>query len=158
MPSRGWDAAYDRICTYALLRDKLNGTYLWVFNTHLDNVSAQARLNSAKLIMERISGALETADYPVLFMGDLNCEEGDEPVRLISSILTDCKIMSVKKPYGPEGTFNGFDANSQLRRRIDYIFISKDSMVMHKYASIDDRYGFKWPSDHLPVLVELELK
>ncbi|MBN2480205.1 MAG: endonuclease/exonuclease/phosphatase family protein [Bacteroidales bacterium] len=157
-PSRGWDAAYDRVCTYALLLDRTSGRFIWVFNTHLDNVGVEARLNGASLIMQRIRELLKQDDYPVLFMGDLNCVEVDEPVQYISGVLTDSKTYSMMKPYGPAGTFNGFEPNSKLDRRIDFIFTSREDFTVDKHITIDDRYGVKWPSDHLPVMVHLELK
>jgi endonuclease/exonuclease/phosphatase family metal-dependent hydrolase len=35
--SKGWDAAYNRICTYVRLLDKKANKQFGVFNTHLEN-------------------------------------------------------------------------------------------------------------------------
>lgn len=157
-PSRGWDAAYDRVCTYALLRDKASGNLFWVFNTHLDNAGPLARLNGARLITQRIAEALKFKSCPVVLTGDMNCSAGDEPVSHFTAILNDSRTVSEKTPYGPEGTFNGFDLLSPLPNRIDFILVSKNNITVKKYFSIDDRYANnKWPSDHLPVFAELEL-
>ena len=41
---------------------------------------------------------------------------------------------------------------------IDYIFISKSiSLTVNKYAVLSDSDNLKYPSDHLPVYVELSL-
>jgi endonuclease/exonuclease/phosphatase family metal-dependent hydrolase len=57
--------------------------------------------------------------------------------------------------YGPSGTFNGFDQNKVLDRRIDYIFV-KDFKV-ENYVHIDDRMeNNKHISDHLPVLITVK--
>ncbi|MGC1633177.1 MAG: endonuclease/exonuclease/phosphatase, partial [Gelidibacter sp.] len=40
--------------------------------------------------------------------------------------------------------------------RIDYIFTSKDLVKVLKYAVLSDSKDCKYPSDHLPVLVELK--
>ena len=157
-PSRGWDAAYDRVCTFALFRDRLSDRYFWVFNTHLDNVGTEARKNGTDLILQRIENATGANGYPVVLMGDLNCEAQDDPVQHILSKMKDSRTISGHEPYGPEGTFNGFEMNSLLQRRIDYIFTDADNIIVHKYGSIDDRYGMKWPSDHLPVLIDMELE
>ncbi|MEQ1555061.1 MAG: endonuclease, partial [Ferruginibacter sp.] len=36
--SKGWDASYLRVCTYALFTDIKNKKTFWVFNTHLDHM------------------------------------------------------------------------------------------------------------------------
>ena len=41
--SVGWDAAMERISTYALFEAKDSGEKFWVFNTHFDHVGEQAR-------------------------------------------------------------------------------------------------------------------
>jgi endonuclease/exonuclease/phosphatase family metal-dependent hydrolase len=43
--SKGWDAAFNRVCTYALLKDLTTKKTFWVFNTHLDHVGELARTN-----------------------------------------------------------------------------------------------------------------
>ena len=57
-------------------------------------------------------------------MGDLNSEENDDPVKIIRHNMIDSKSVSGMKPNGPSGTFNGFEPDSELNRRIDFIFIS----------------------------------
>ena len=48
--SKGWDAALNRVCTYALLKDNKSKQTFWVFNTHLDHIGEVARTNSIQLI------------------------------------------------------------------------------------------------------------
>ena len=49
---KGWGAACNRICTWALLKDKQNGREVAYFNTHLDHVSAEARREGMRLIVD----------------------------------------------------------------------------------------------------------
>ena len=52
--SIGWDAALERICTYAQL-ETLNGKdKIWIFNTHFDHFGKMARERSAKLLIKKI--------------------------------------------------------------------------------------------------------
>ena len=44
---KGWDASYNRITTWAILKEKRNGKELVFFNTHLDNDGKIARKESA---------------------------------------------------------------------------------------------------------------
>ena len=55
IPSKGWDAALNRICTYALLESKYDGKKLWVLNTHFDHIGEAASLHSAQLFIEKFA-------------------------------------------------------------------------------------------------------
>ena len=54
-PSKGWDAALNRVCTYGFFKSKKTKEIFWVFNTHFDHMGKQARLESAKLIVQKIA-------------------------------------------------------------------------------------------------------
>lgn len=155
--SKGWDGALNRICTYVLLTDKKTKHTFWVFNTHLDHIGVLARTNSISLILSKIS-ELNTKNYPVIFMGDFNSEPTEERIVNLKKIMIDSQDVSEQKPLGPEGTFNGFKHNEAVTKRIDYIFLSKESnLKVKKYAILSDSKNLKYPSDHLPVYVEISL-
>lgn len=155
-PSTGWDAALPRICTWALLQNKSTGEKFYVFNTHFDHVGEKAREESAKLIVEKID-SINTENLPVILMGDLNLEPETAAIQFLSEKMNDSKEVAEKVAFGPEGTFNGYRFNEPVTRRIDYIFTDDNFRVL-KYAVLSDSKDLKYPSDHLPVLVELELK
>lgn len=153
--SKGWDASLERICTYARFKNKKSGKTFWVFNTHFDHRGEEARKNSAKLILEMINKKTNLGTDKVVFMGDLNLVPEHEAIATIKSQLDDSKSISEKAPYGPVGTSNGFDTGLVMTRRIDYIFTK--NLRVNQYIQIDDRRDDNYyPSDHLPVLVELE--
>jgi endonuclease/exonuclease/phosphatase family metal-dependent hydrolase len=154
-PSLGWDAACKRICTYALLENYDKRKSVWVFNTHFDHVGEVAQFNSVRIILQKID-RLNEKNYPVILMGDLNLTPNQKPIEIIETEFFDSKKVSEQAPYGPDGTFNGFDFNSELKRRIDYIFV-KGKLDVKKYGVLTDSYEQRYPSDHLPVLVEIEL-
>lgn len=120
--SIGWDAAMERICTYALFQDKVTGEKFHVFNAHFDHIGETARAKSAKLIVNQIK-AINVQKLPVIVMGDFNITPDEAPIGFLSKQLTDGQQMSKKVPYGPSGTFSGFDWNTPLDKRIDYIFL-----------------------------------
>jgi len=156
--SKGWDAACNRVCTYTLLKDIKNNKTFWVFNTHLDHMGDVARTKGIELILSRIK-KLNTKEYPVIFMGDFNSEPSEERIVNLKKEMLDCRDISVQKPFGPTGTFNGFKHNEAVTVLIDYIFISKNShFIVNKYAVLSDSKDLKYPSDHLPVYVELNFK
>ena len=154
--SMGWDAVCNRICTYALFENKTNKQKFWMFNTHFDHVGVEARKNSALLIIKKIQ-EINTEKLPVILTGDFNMEEDHESIQFIKQHLQDSKAISKSPPFGPEGTFNNFEFEKPVTRRIDFIFVSSE-ITVSKYAVLSDNEDCKYPSDHLPVFVKLQMK
>ena len=155
--SKGWDAALNRVCTYALFKDRKTKQTFWVFNTHLDHMGELARTNSILLILSKIR-ELNPKNYPVFLMGDFNSEPNEERIINLKKEMLDSQDITQEKPFGPSGTFNGFKHNEAVTKRIDYIFLSKDNpFKVAKYAILSDSKDLKYPSDHLPVYIELKI-
>jgi len=152
--SMGWDAVCNRICTYALFEEKSSKQKFWVFNTHFDHVGVEARKNSAILIIEKIK-EFNTENLPVILSGDFNMEENNESIQFIQEHLKDSKDVA-KLTFGPNGTFNNFEFDKPVTRRIDFIFVSPQIKI-DKYGVLSDSRECKYPPDHLPVLVKLNL-
>ena len=154
--SKGWDAALERICTYALFEDKINGHKFWVFNTHFDHIGETARENSAKLIVEKVN-EINKDNFPVFVMGDFNLNENSKAISYLASVFNDSRSVSEAKPFGPHGTFTGFEFHNPVKDRIDYIFSSRNNVIIKQYAVLTDSKESKYPSDHFPVLVKVSL-
>lgn len=154
--SVGWDASMERICTYALFQNKVTHQQLWVFNIHFDHIGNLARAKSAELIIDKIK-LLNTQNLPLVLMGDFNLTPETKPIQYLSKILNDSKTISQSKPFGPKGTFNGFKHNQPVTDKIDYIFTSKETIKVKKFAILSDSKDCKYPSDHLPVFAEIEI-
>ncbi|MCV9929888.1 endonuclease/exonuclease/phosphatase family protein [Flavobacterium sp. LS1R49] len=153
--SRGWDAACNRVCTYALFKDLKTKKTFWVFNTHLDHIGEEARTKGLELILSKMA-ALNTKGYPVFLMGDFNSEPNTDRIISLRKNMNDSREISEQKPFGPSGTFNDFEHDKPVTLLIDYIFISKNSnLKVKKYAVLSDSVDLKYPSDHLPVLIEV---
>lgn len=154
--SKGWDAAYNRVCTYGLFKSKQTKQLFWVFNTHFDHVGKEARLNSAKMILTKI-GQLNTKNYPVFLTGDFNLRPEEKPVQEITSQMQNARAVS-KVVYGNADTWNAFKFSEKPNGTIDYIFISNDKRIrVPKFATITDSYDLKYPSDHFPVMATILL-
>ena len=153
--SIGWDASFKRICTYVLFDDLETKHKFWVFNTHLDHIGIEARKNSTILIIDKIK-ELNKKGFPVILTGDFNMEPDDESIHYVLEYLRDSKSVS-KTVFGPNGTFNGFQFDQPVIRRIDYIFVS-ETVSVEKYAVLSDSWDLKYPSDHFPVFIIIKLK
>lgn len=153
-PSKAWDAAYKRVCTYGLFRDKKTKLQFWVFNTHFDHVGKTARLESAKLIIERIH-ELNNKNYPVILMGDFNSKPEEPPVEYIMANMYNSRAIS-KMIHGPADTWNAFKFHEKPNGCIDYVFVSKGKGIsVSKFITITDSYDLRYPSDHLPVMATI---
>lgn len=154
-PSKGWDAAYPRIATWALLRDRLSGQMLRVLNTHFDHVGVVARHQSAAMLSLWLKEGAWAA-LPTILMGDLNSSPEGSAYRVLaaSPSLRDARLISRTSPYGPPGTFNAFKIESDAAAPIDHIFLSQHFAV-ESYSVVTQHWGGRLPSDHYPVVVQL---
>lgn len=151
--SKGWDAALPRICTYVQLRERETDRTFWFFNTHFDHVGQTARVESIGVIKAHIE-ALNTTGAPVLISGDFNVQPQDAPMRIMRQDFADAWQHSSIPPYGPTGTFNGFQADHPLDRRIDYLYYSPGDWQVLRIAHLSMLRAGHFPSDHLPVFGE----
>jgi endonuclease/exonuclease/phosphatase family metal-dependent hydrolase len=155
--SKGWDAALNRVCTYVLLKDNKTKKSFWVFNAHLDHIGELARTNAIQLILSKIK-EVNTKKLPVFVIGDFNTEPNEQRITDLKKQMDDSYDITKQKPFGPNGTFNAFQYFEPVTKRIDYIFLSKNNpFKVLKHAVLTDAKNLKFPSDHFPVLVEIQL-
>lgn len=149
--SVGWDAALPRICTYAQFKERTTGRVFWHFNTHFDHVGKAARANSALLIIEKIKSLVSPESVFVL-TGDFNASPNELPITHLKNAFRD--PLEYIELSGPEGTFNAFNLQAPLDRRIDYIFFQGLTPLSYAHLS-EKRANGRWISDHLPVKFDL---
>ncbi len=155
--SKGWDAAFPRIVTWAKFRDKRTKRAFFHFNTHFDHVGVKARSESAKMIIGRIRSASEGTQS--ILTGDLNVKENTEAYKTLAardSGLRDARYISKNGHFGGTSTFSAFKEMQPLMK-IDYIFVTSGFDVF-EHGVLSDNWDGLWASDHLPVLAEIGLK
>ncbi|MBX7483744.1 endonuclease/exonuclease/phosphatase family protein [Qipengyuania qiaonensis] len=156
VPGKGWDAAYPRVATWAILERRDGGGKVRVLNTHFDHAGVSARTNAARMIAEWVDNGAG-AGLPTVVMGDFNADPDSDPYAiLVGGTLADSRSVSATKPYGPPGTFTGFDIARAAPMPIDHIFVSPD-IVVTEHAVVTQHWGGRLPSDHYPVVVRLDL-
>lgn len=153
--SFGWDAACRRVCSWVKLEDSKSGEIFFVFNTHFDHRGQVARRESAQLILDKIE-EISGKDGLVVLCGDFNLSPASEPISLIQSKLKDTFLVSEQAPYASVATYHGFTYDDPPRERIDYVFVSHKVKVL-RYGGLTDSRDRSFFSDHLPVLVTLQL-
>jgi len=149
-----WGNTLPRICTWALLSamdetDGMERTLLRVCNVHLDHASANARIRSAALLLERIAGWKETS--PVVVMGDLNAGEQDPALATLLQGPVGLRdtFRAVHPDAAQAGTFHAWDSRTD-GAKIDYILTTPDITVLDA-AIVHDTVRGRLPSDHWPV-------
>lgn len=161
--SVGWDAALERIASYAKLRDKQTGKVFMAVNTHFDHVGVTARRESAKLIMRKIQDIV--GDKPAVVTGDFNVTEDDEAYQtMTSSQVVNGKTSSCKfndayhmtaHHTGTTYTWHNYCRIPPLKcEKIDFIFITPSIRVTHSHIEVPNPEAML--SDHNPHWADLE--
>ncbi len=127
-----------------------NTQEFYVFNTHFFTGRSGynlAKLNSAKLIMERINAFNRfgewTKERPVFLMGDFNARPGGE----------------VYKTFVGDGKSDDPDLlkdSVEGGRGIDWILYKGNVEVLH-YEKVDYNVDGVYPSDHKPIFVKFQI-
>ena len=156
--SKSWNSSLPRIFTWGRFRNLENGIILYVYNTHYDHRSEDARKYSSSVILEHMK--INTKGESIILTGDLNALENLPPVQKLISDPAITLIDTYREFYptksDKDGTFHGWKANAPVRR-IDYVFNSID-LTIKSAEVIDFNKDGRYPSDHKPVYAEFILK
>lgn len=150
--SKDWGSSHYRICVYVILKDKVTGKQFAVFNTHLDHVSDEARINGIKVVLDKIS---EFGDLPSYLMGDMNATDDTETILSTKDDFDDAKVIS---PITEDTrTFHGWGDPAE-NERIDYILISKGDAEVFEYHVYNNCYDGTYSSDHSSIYIRTRIK
>lgn len=153
-PSRGWDAMFNRVCTYAVLKDKETGFTYAHFNAHFDHMGVIARQESVAVVAAKI---IEIApDLPIVFSGDLNQNpESDMYAAVMQSGFRDTRVLSGSDDNGC--TFHGYSDLVEKDLPIDYILVNDFTKSVNSYTVDRNKLNGIYPSDHHPVISEITM-
>ncbi len=151
--SVGWDASLPRIASWGKFVHKTTAKVFFHFNTHFDHKGEKARQNSAKLILQSIDRIAE--NETILVTGDFNIEPTSLAYETLSASLDD-SFDRAQEHDKSEATCLEFKVGESKGVRIDYIF-SRGVEEIASYKTLTENEQGYYPSDHVPVLVELRL-
>lgn len=149
--SKDWNSACYRVCSYVILEENASGRQFVVFNTHLDHISDEARINGIGVVLEKIA---QFGDLPAMIMGDFNAEEDSKTYASATENFLDVKYQTETAVGGATYQNWGKDLD---RNCIDYVMISKTGFTVNSYTVVQNTYDGVYPSDHFPLSVSLTL-
>ena len=154
--SKSWGNITTRMTTWVRFRDRHTGSEFVALNTHLDNVSENARLRGAELIRDRIHAF--PAGLPVILTGDFNtaAEYAPQYDILVGAGLTDTWTAATQRRTPLTATWHGYGPLMPDGPRIDWILV-RGASVGEAAINSYTRDGV-YASDHLPVQALLTLK
>ena len=147
-------AGCNRICQYGLFKERSGcQRQFWYFNTHLDNVSVEAREYSADLISKKISQLVGNQSMPHYLTGDFNSTKEETTYKIvIDHGLEDSETIATK--VDAHCTFTGFDDKDC--EVIDFIFVRNMKVELYEVKT-DKRPNGRNLSDHRPVCITAEV-
>ena len=152
--SMSWGNRITRVCTWAVLTDRMTDRRFGVFNTHFDHESQPSRERGATLILARIGTV--AVGLPVLVLGDFNVGEDNAALApLRAAGFVDTYRVVDPDPAG-DGTFGSFRGDS-AGAKIDYIW-ARGGWTVQAADILRRRSGDRDPSDHFPVTARLSLE
>jgi endonuclease/exonuclease/phosphatase family metal-dependent hydrolase len=152
VPSKGWDAALNRICTFALFESKYDHKKLWVLNTHFDHMGVAARLHSAELLAEKFAELTQSTTAPILLLGDFNAEPDSPVYLLLKATFQDLSCSKRHRELCSGPTFNAFTLTETDDKIIDYFFGSPE-LIPIQYKVLQTPFERSYPSDHFPLVL-----
>jgi endonuclease/exonuclease/phosphatase family metal-dependent hydrolase len=152
--SKSWGNNITRICTWARLLERETNRAIVVMNTHWDHQSQPSRIESGRLIAERVK-QFDTTE-PLVVMGDFNVGP-DDPARepLVKLGLRD-SFVDLHPHQAHEGTFHAFTGKA-TSDKIDAILVSQQWQVTSAEIIRTQRNGV-FLSDHFPVIATAVLE
>jgi endonuclease/exonuclease/phosphatase family metal-dependent hydrolase len=155
--SYGWGAGSRRIVTIGVFEHMATGKKFIHANTHLDNVSSQARTEGIKVVISRIKAVQSTwGELPASLTGDFNSEPNGDAYSTLASIDYVEDLWSLATHVGTNQiTYTGFSQTDPDQGRIDYIWIGPKSI--HPYSAqtieiVDNVVDGVYVSDHRMVV------
>lgn len=158
--AKDWDSKHPRYCNWVRLVERETRKELFVFNTHWDNKGDTARMESARMtrnLVPRIAGESAT-----VLMGDLNIKPGRKPIQILKEDSLFREALEISPIVSiPEGSFTKFRTDRHSEATLDHMFC-RGSVDILRYGILRETYfdgeKYRFPSDHHPVMIEIEVR
>ncbi|KAK1579348.1 endonuclease/Exonuclease/phosphatase [Colletotrichum navitas] len=161
--SYGWDAGSRRIVTIGVFEHIATGKKFIHANTHLDNVSDQARSEGIKVVVSRIQAVQSTyGPLGVTLTGDFNSDPNGSAYQVLANGgFVEDLYNKATRVGSYTGTYTTFDTSRQdSASRIDFIWLGPQSANKYSVQQIEIKSNIvddRVISDHRPVVGDVTL-
>lgn len=165
--SKTWaGAGCPRTVTFGKFTDNKSGKQVYVYNTHFDHMSEEARKRAAHMLMDCIN-TRRNLEVPVIVTGDFNNSETSPAIRFIvagdgmkldaadtTEVRNSSPLRDTFRAIHPDIDAKDIGTTTDFRKarqsKIDYIFASPSLKTVSSAIIRTQRDG-RFPSDHLPL-------
>ncbi len=176
--SKDWGTDDAHGVTWVKLRCTRTNRVFLHLNTHFELISEQSRVESCRLILQKV-GELQEEDLPVLLTGDFNSNPWVPDYGMVAETtftnasyhlfldngFTDTYIAAGNEDSIASNTYHGFERvqysalHAHMAWRIDWILTrgGRPPLQTVSCTIVRDAAPPLYPSDHYPVLAELLL-
>ncbi|KAI9148456.1 endonuclease/Exonuclease/phosphatase [Paramyrothecium foliicola] len=158
--SFGWGAGSRRVVTIGVFEHKASRKRFIHANTHLDNVSSEARTKGIQVVIERIK-AVQNLYGPlgVTLTGDFNSDPNGDAYKTLVGLNYMEELWNIAPHVGPNQlTYTGFTTTG--RSRIDFIWLGPRASNFYQAGQIEIKTNALNDiivSDHRAVVGDLTL-
>ena len=143
-----------RICTWAILTDKLTGKTFVFANTHLDHTdNDEVRITQAGYLLDNLADKIE--QYPFMITGDFNTTPTSNSYKEVVKVFNDARVDATDNLSTDQFTFDAYGIVAR-RQIIDYIFYN-DKVTANWYRVAYDKFG-GFISDHYGIFTEFKIQ
>ena len=156
------DSTQYRTLSYVILKEKLTAKQFLFVDVHLDYRASEATRIKQITVLGDLIGKINKDGLPVIVLGDFNTlptsNSGAIPKFLSNNpeFVHTAKISEDKGDTG-ETLVSQDDFATRYLGAYDNIFVTVDNVYTKFYTVIDNIKDGKYPSDHLPVVAEVDI-
>jgi len=151
-PQIGWPDIGNTVRPYYAVWVKFShkptGKVFYHVNLHLPPFLPALRERAAVAVGRLLAGL--APGLPVIVAGDFNADDEPATRAILATGLRDARQISREPVQGPSATL------VKRPKCIDHIMVNRQVEV-GSFATLDEKFTGRYPSDHLPVLAKLRL-
>ena len=145
-----------RIATWATLKNKENGNTYTHINTHLDTVD-EVQMSQVNVLLNKIN-ELSEKGYPLVCTGDFNVDRNTAVYEKMLEYADDARVIAENTEDGITFHEYGKKDENDIQFSIDYVFVVPKGISVETYKIIRDTAKGMYPSDHYPIIADINFK
>ncbi len=154
------DSNQYRTMTYVFLEENETGKQFLFVNTHLDYRAKEATRVKQISVLASLVKNINKDNLPLIILGDFNTTQTASGSAILHFMANNQNLgmtLDVAAKKGDIGStlVNEFKIRGDLI--FDYIFVSTDKVYTKYFSVLDNKTNGKYPSDHLPVLAQIDI-